>query len=41
MKVSIEDGYEFESDYQVSVYLNSSSFSSYDASLNNIIGSYY
>lgn len=25
MKVSIEDGYEFESDYQVSVYLNSSS----------------
>lgn len=41
MKVSIEDGYEFESDYQVSVYLYSSSFSSYDASLNNIIGSYY
>lgn len=39
MKVSIEDGYEFESDYQVSVYLNSSSFSSYDASLNNNLGS--
>ncbi len=39
MKVSIEDGYEFESDYQVSVYLNSSSFSSYDSSLNNNLGS--
>jgi|Go1ome_3_1110792.scaffolds.fasta_scaffold02626_5 hypothetical protein len=39
MKVSIEDGYEFESDYQVSVYLNSNSFSSYDSSLNNNLGS--